>query len=85
MTTVGPNIPAREFAYIAFDLSSGRAIAHGRRANDALDSADRVRPDIGILILATGPAGHWIWNDEIPLEEARVALDKMSPATDLAH
>jgi hypothetical protein len=82
MATTGPNEQAPEFAFIAFDRSSGRAMAHGRRAIYALDGADRIGPNIEIEILATGRAGLWIWTDKIPLEEARSALDAMSAVID---
>jgi hypothetical protein len=68
---------ANMFAYIAFNHSSGAAMAHGPRAIDALDRADRIGPNVTIEILGAGQAGSWIWNNKIPLADARVAIDAM--------
>lgn len=76
--------PSLDFAFIAFDHSSGKAMAHGQRAIDALDRADRIGPNIEIEILAVGQAGVWLWNNKTPLVEARSELNKMSMITDWA-
>lgn len=82
MTRVGLRENTLEFAFIAFDRSSGRAMAYGRSAIDALDGADRIGPNIKIEILAAGWAGRWIWTDKIPLAGARLALDAIHAVPD---
>ncbi len=68
--------PTREFAFIAFENVSGKVMAHGACAIDALSHADRLGPNIEIEILAAGQAGDWIWNQNFLLAEARSALSE---------
>jgi hypothetical protein len=66
----------RDFAFIAFENVSGKVLAHGPSAIDALSRADRIGPNIEIEILGAGQAGAWIWKQNLPLAEARSALTK---------
>jgi hypothetical protein len=74
--------PTREFAFIAFENASGKVMAHGPRAIDALSRADRLGANIEIEILAAGQAGVWIWQQNVPLAEARSALNQNSVIAD---
>ncbi len=64
----------RQFAFVAFDKSTGKRLAHGRNAIDALSAADRIAPNMEIDILALGRAGPWIWNEDIRFCEARLLV-----------
>jgi hypothetical protein len=76
--------PTRDFAFIAFENASGKVLAHGPCAIDALSRADRIRPNIEIEILGAGQAGVWIWNQNFLLAEARSALTEMNVIADRA-
>jgi hypothetical protein len=76
--------PTRDFAFIAFENASGKVMAHGSRAIDALSRADRLGPNIEIEILAAGQAGVWIWNQNVLLAEARSAVNELSVIADRA-
>jgi len=64
-----------DFAFIAFSTLSGKAIAHGRLAIDAIH---RTPPTEKIQILAAGDAGEWIWSNNLSLTEARSTLKERS-------
>jgi hypothetical protein len=65
---------ATPFAYIAFDDTSKKILAHGARAVDALCGSDLIAPAAAIYILDAGPQGWKIWAKRMDLMTAKKAL-----------
>jgi hypothetical protein len=63
-------LEACDFHYLAYHSESGVPLAHGARAVDALDQADRLCPDGPIMILDVHDAGAQIWRDRLSLGAA---------------
>lgn len=63
------------FEYIAFDQETGEMLAHGSRAIEALDLADRAAPSATLIVLYAGEQGAWLWTAKVSLKLARMALD----------
>jgi hypothetical protein len=62
------------FEYISFDQETGEMLAHGSRAIDALDLADRAAPLATLIVLCAGEQGAWLWTAKVSLRLARMAL-----------